>query len=255
MRQAKLIPLYHQIYLTMRNELLGGHFHSDDPNTPLPGENDLADRYSVSRVTIRRALQALETEGLVDRRHGAGTFPTKAAGKPQINGDTSRFYDDVADLIHGYDQKIIAYERIVTPAFLIRQEIGFSERCLHLAVLSKRDGRPVHINHQYVPEDLGALLGKRRPKDVSLLLELRKHGVTAAITDLALTATAADLDAADHLDVLAGSPLISTTRLSRNADGTPLEYFEALTRPDAYTYRFQFTESDNGSNLRQIHAL
>lgn len=251
MPQAKLIPLYHQIYLTMRNELLGGQFPSGDPPTPLPGENDLADRYAVSRVTIRRALKALESEGLVRRRHGVGTFPVAAPVRQQVGGG---LYDDVADLIHGYDQKILAYERKLTPGFLLRKQFGFPERCLYLCVLSRRDGRAVHLNHQYVPEHLGALLGKRRPRDVSLLLELARHGVTAATTDLHLTAAAADLAAADRLDVPAGSPLIATTRLSIGADGGPVEYFEALTRPDSYTYRFRFTETDGRTTLRQVHA-
>lgn len=254
MPRDKLVPLYHQIYLTMRNELLAGRLHGDRSAGPLPGENELADRYSVSRVTIRRALEALESEGLVVRRHGAGTFPAALPDKVQREGEGETLYGDITDLIHSYDHKILAYNRISTPAFLIRKELGFSDRCLHLSVLSTRDSRPVHVNQQYVPEHLGKLLGKRRPKDVSLLLELRKHGISAATTDLVLTATAADISAADHLGVQVGSPLIATTRQSVDPDGMLVEYFEALTRPDLYSYRFRFSNDEGHPQLRQIHS-
>jgi len=40
----------------------------------MPGENALAERYDVSRLTIRRSLELLQREGLVQRRQGAGTF-------------------------------------------------------------------------------------------------------------------------------------------------------------------------------------
>lgn len=76
-RRHKLVALHHQIYLTLRNELIRGHYGGANGHTPapLPAENELAAQFEVSRVTVRRALAALEHEGLIVRRHGAGTFP------------------------------------------------------------------------------------------------------------------------------------------------------------------------------------
>jgi GntR family transcriptional regulator len=253
MTRIKLVPLYHQIYLTLRNEILTGAFsrRGDSPAAPMPSENELADRYSVSRVTIRRALKALETDGLIVRRHGAGTFPTGGA-EQQGAGATDGHYGHVHDLVNEYDQTILAYDRIATPPFLHRKMADFGDRCLHLAVLSKRRNQPIHLNHQFVPERLGDLLGENRPKEFSLLLELKKHGVIATRTGFELTAAAADLDAANHLEVPAGSPLIATARVSRAADGTPVEYFEALTRPDHYIYRFELVEAAGQPAFRQV---
>lgn len=42
--------------------------------TPLPSEDALAEHYGVSRPTVRRALEALVEEGLVEKRRGKGTF-------------------------------------------------------------------------------------------------------------------------------------------------------------------------------------
>lgn len=55
----------------LRGRLLKGEW---ERGTRLPSETELAAGYQVSRVTVRTALKALETQGLVDIRHGAGTF-------------------------------------------------------------------------------------------------------------------------------------------------------------------------------------
>ncbi|WP_194165062.1 GntR family transcriptional regulator [Pseudactinotalea sp. HY160] len=44
------------------------------PSQQLPSENDLADTFHVSRITIRQALASLAEDGYVERRHGVGTF-------------------------------------------------------------------------------------------------------------------------------------------------------------------------------------
>lgn len=55
----------------LRRRLLGGEWPA---GARLPSETDLATSYQVSRVTVRTALKSLESQGLVDIRHGAGTF-------------------------------------------------------------------------------------------------------------------------------------------------------------------------------------
>src|SRR5262249_17870757 len=52
------------------------------PEEPLPAERDLAEEFAVSRITVRKALDGLVSEGLLKRRHGAGTF---VAGRVEKN--------------------------------------------------------------------------------------------------------------------------------------------------------------------------
>jgi len=56
----------------IRTLMLDGTF---SPGEPLPSERHLAERFGVSRGSIRDALRTLETIGLVETRHGQGTFP------------------------------------------------------------------------------------------------------------------------------------------------------------------------------------
>ncbi|MDP6927494.1 MAG: GntR family transcriptional regulator, partial [Rhodospirillales bacterium] len=64
------MPLYHQIYLILRQKLLSGEFAYDDR---IPSEQELVEEYEVSRITARRALDELAAEGLVVRQRGRGT--------------------------------------------------------------------------------------------------------------------------------------------------------------------------------------
>ncbi|RXM21764.1 GntR family transcriptional regulator, partial [Citrobacter sp. AAK_AS5] len=60
------------------------------PGMRLPGEPALADKHGVSRVTVRRALDQLADEQLIDRRPGAGTFVSAYKTVPPVMADLFR---------------------------------------------------------------------------------------------------------------------------------------------------------------------
>ncbi len=68
-------PLYQRVLEQLRADVQGGELH-----TRLPSEPELALRYRVSRMTLRRAISALVEDGLLESRHGAGTFVSTNAG-------------------------------------------------------------------------------------------------------------------------------------------------------------------------------
>ncbi|WP_291376049.1 GntR family transcriptional regulator, partial [Achromobacter sp. UBA5777] len=70
------LPLYHKVYLLLKQRLEAGGFATD---RAMPGENALAAEYGVSRLTIRRSLDALAADGLIERRQGRGTFAAAPA--------------------------------------------------------------------------------------------------------------------------------------------------------------------------------
>ena len=67
---AKGTSLHRQLFLVLRDQISQGLF----ADGALPGEEALCERFGVSRVTVRRALADLAAQGLVERRHGKGTF-------------------------------------------------------------------------------------------------------------------------------------------------------------------------------------
>ncbi|GAC1425193.1 MAG: hypothetical protein PVS3B3_36170 [Ktedonobacteraceae bacterium] len=65
------IPLYSQLKQHIRNEIELGIYRPGDKR---PSETEMLQRYGVSRITVRQALNKLESEGLVVRRHGRGSL-------------------------------------------------------------------------------------------------------------------------------------------------------------------------------------
>ena len=72
--------LYQQVAAAIREAILSGEF---EPGAPLPSEAQLIERYKVSRPTVRNAVAALRAEGLIDVRHGKGSF-VRSDGQPAI---------------------------------------------------------------------------------------------------------------------------------------------------------------------------
>ncbi len=84
--------LYQQVAAAIREAILSGEFA---PDSLLPSESQLMTRYGVSRPTVRNAIAALRAEGLIDVRHGKGSF-VRAGGQPALTIErrVSRTIDD-----------------------------------------------------------------------------------------------------------------------------------------------------------------
>jgi len=75
------LPKYHQIYLVLREQLEEGRFADG-----MPGELALMQQFSVARVTVRRALERLASEGLIAREAGRGTRPIAPKDRAAVAG-------------------------------------------------------------------------------------------------------------------------------------------------------------------------
>jgi GntR family transcriptional regulator, transcriptional repressor for pyruvate dehydrogenase complex len=78
---------------------------------PMPGERILAERFGVSRGSIRDAMRMLETIGLLDARHGQGTFPREL--------DVTRLVAPLASVLtsrHDLQEELLDVRRMFEPA-------------------------------------------------------------------------------------------------------------------------------------------
>ncbi|MGW3136675.1 GntR family transcriptional regulator [Streptomyces sp. NPDC001139] len=73
--------LYQQVAAAIREAILSGEY---EPGAPLPSEAQLMARYEVSRPTVRNAVSALRAEGLIDVRHGKGSY-VRSTGQPVVS--------------------------------------------------------------------------------------------------------------------------------------------------------------------------
>jgi len=76
-------PLYHQVYLVLRERIQSGVYADGET---LPGEQELARAFDVSRITVKRALNELAANNLVSRHRGRGTIVSTGGVIPLVSG-------------------------------------------------------------------------------------------------------------------------------------------------------------------------
>jgi len=229
-----VLPLHHKVYITLRNQLLGGAF---PPAQPIPGEHQLSERFGVSRVTIRRTLKRLQDEGLIDRRPGVGTFPVPRIATPKRRHEMS-YYDYVSASSRLHEGKLLEFAYVPTPPQVLEADARFGAVVLKVTRLSSLKQHVSHLLHTYLPADIARNISQKEVKNRPMLELLKKHGIAAASSELTISAVAASPDEAGLLEVPVGSPLLQAVRVSHAADGRPIEYNHILSRVDLFAYRF-----------------
>jgi len=126
-------PLYRQLERKMRDAIVLKKLAAGDP---LPAERELAEQFAVSRITVRKALDALVEEGLLNRRHGTGTFVANPREKVEKN---------VAKLA-SFTEEMQARGRVASSVWLhrARGEVTPEESL----ILSMGPGTPVYRFHR-----------------------------------------------------------------------------------------------------------
>lgn len=182
----------------------------------LPSESELSTHYGASRVTVRRALEVLRGERLVESRQGFGWL---VAGEP-LRQDLRVLGTLEAQLSAAgirSDRQILAFRFVKAPARVrqvLDQPTVLEVRRLHLA-----DGVPFARVTVWCPEELGAALSRDDVERASFLeqLPVRLGGATQTIG----AQVVGDADA-KVLRLPAGSPVLVAERVTRDVAGTPV---------------------------------
>ncbi len=247
MRSTELpLPKYHQIYLVLREQLQEGRFDAG-----LPGELALMQQFSVARVTVRRALELLQSEGMISREPGRGTRPVQTQLDVR-NGSVSEGQSSRAHLtgllenlvsmglrtsVKVLDVETVAASSAVATALLIG--VGDSVQKA-VRVRSTREGPLSHIT-TYVPGDIARQFGKRELAKKPILLLLEESGVKVGRAQQIISAKLADAVIAKHLDIAVGSALLAVRRLIYDDQERPVQWLHGLYRPDRYEYQMQLS--------------
>lgn len=221
--------LYQRLARGLRAAIEQGVVRAEDP---LPAERDLATDFAVSRITVRKALDALVAEGLLVRRHGAGTF---VAGRVEKQfAKLSSFTEDMA-----------ARGRAVTSRWLQRGEgtaspdesmtlgLGPGSAVYRFHRLRCADGMPMAIEMSTVP---GFALANADAVDDSLYLALEATGNRPVRALQRLRAVLFDAEQAALLGMDAGAAGLFIERRGFGEDGRAIEATRSWYRGDAYDF-------------------
>jgi GntR family transcriptional regulator len=209
-------------------------------NSLLPSEHDLAKRFGVSRVTIRRALGLLERSGLVSRQRGRGT----TVNPPKITRWLSPMYPFEEDLRRQgvkFETRILEYTRRHIPADPVPERlrlpagtpVGF------LALQRLVDDRIICLDRRYLPPDIASRFDPQMITDqpvAEIIRTLARQPIVSA--DWTTEIVAAPREVALSLGVIPGVLILTNTGIEYLADGRPIQVHAMSYRIDRV--RFQF---------------
>lgn len=223
----------HQLFLLLRDSIVNGNLRS---GCKLPGELKLAEEHQVSRVTVRRALGALETEGLIVRKRGIGTLVSERPVNATLM--TANFSDLIPNIVKlGKNSCVRLLEfSYVNPTEEVRKSLHLNpnERVQKSIRVRLIEDKPFSYLTTYVPERISLSYNENELTKMPLFALLERSGVNIDHAKQSISAVLATQNVAKALDVEIGTALISLTRLIYDENKKGIEYLHALYRPDRY---------------------
>lgn len=205
--------LYQQLVNELRERIARGEFQS---GMLLPSEGMLSKAYGVSRPTVKRALDILRQEGVIDAKRGFGWFVAGTLLREKI-GQLHTIEDSVLEMGLVSRRKILEFA--FEPASTELRAVLNSDMVLRTKRLNLANEKPVACVTTWCPEDLGSALSRADVEQHSLydLLPIEIGGARQVIR-----AVAASKDDAELLDVRIGSPCLASERVTFSVDAKPV---------------------------------
>lgn len=230
-------PLYLKLRQSLEEAILSGKLNHGDA---LPPERDLADYASISRVTVRKAVDDLVKDGLLVRRHGSGTFVVKPVNRVQQSlSRLTSFTEDMAR--RGLTTTAQWIERGLfhpSPDEMMVLGLAADSLVARLGRLRIADDMPLAIERasisaEFLPDPI------RIGPSLYAELDKTKSRPVRAVQRIS-ACSLKDPDAA-MLGVPVGSASLSIERISYLASGRVVEFTRSLYRGDAYDFVAELT--------------
>ncbi len=235
------LPLYYQLANILRESISNGKFAAHEP---IPSERQLEGLYSVSRTTIRQAIDLLIRQGFLYRAHGRGTFVSPQKLQKGISELTS-FSEDMKQrgLVPG--QKILEIGSI-SPSEQVRAHLELPAtigQVLRIERLRLGDEVPMGLQTSYYVLPEGQTITREELEEYGSIYKMlqEKFHLIPTEADETLEVTLATPREAALLEIPAGSPLLLSERTTYSQTRRVIEFVKILYRGDRYRYIAKLT--------------
>ena len=228
------VPLYHQIFVILRNQIFSGQV---ERGALLPGEQEIAAEFAVSRITAKRALDELAVAGLVVRERGRGTRVVQSPPPPSVTTSVEGWLDNISLMGLATEARVLEFGYLpagteVAAALELAPRTSV-QRSVRVRTL---DGETLSYLVTHVPEAIGRAFDQDDMNRLPLLTLLERAGVRISSARQLVTATVADTAVAAALGIHVGAPLLEVRRVVFDQQEVPVEYIKVLYRPERYQF-------------------
>ena len=225
------IPLYFQVARQIEGAIERGELR---PGQRLDNEIGLADRYGLSRPTMRKAIEELVSMGLLVRKRGVGTQVVHGRLKRPV--ELSSLFDDLAKTGQHPSTRVLSCDQVAADdAVAAALGIPSGAPVVSIERLRFAQDEPQALMRNWVPADIGELSADLLAEH-GLYALLRRYGVHLRIANQRIGAASADLAQSRLLRTRKGAALITMERTTYDDTGRPVELGKHLYRSDSYTF-------------------
>lgn len=222
-------PIYIQLAGRLRLHIIEGKI---DAGQALPSERDLCEIMGASRVTVRKAIELLIDEGLLSRRQGSGTYVTPRIQAP--GSFLSSFSEDAEARGEATDtiwmMKVVA---VASEEEALLLELPHGAEVARLSRVRMAGGEPLAIENAVVPAEMLPDISKM---ESSLYQALDKRGNRPVTGQQKIRAALAGPTEARLLSISEKTEILRIERLTRRADGRPVELTRSAYRGERYEF-------------------
>lgn len=230
-------PLYAQVQRLLAEEITEGEFR---PGGGLPAERLLCERFGVSRVTLRRALEALAAEGLIDSVAGRGWFVVERPVSGPL-APASHMSFTAMGAARGLKASANVLLHVSRPATLDEVEalgIAPGSDIFELRRLRRLDGMVIAIDHSRVPLRYCPSLVDVDFTTASLVSVLEdRSSIVYRRCSYTVEAVPADESSAALLELPLGAPLLQCGQIIYDQHGRVIELGRIVYRYDRFRFR------------------
>jgi GntR family transcriptional regulator len=227
------LPLHQQFYEIFRRKILSGEWEEGEM---IPTEPELMEHYDLSRITVRRGLNRLASEGLIIRQQGRGTFVAERTLEQGLTRIIS-FTEDMRQRRMAA-QTVVLFSDLVPAPDDVGEKLGLQqgEEMARLERLRLANDEPLSIEESYLVHSYcpGVLQTDYTTHPLREALET-VYGIQIVRAKQMIRAVSSSDRQAKLLRVTPGSPLLFIERISFSQQNIPIEFLRILYRGDRYS--------------------
>lgn len=223
MPAPKNAPLYQQIYDEIKDAIEKGVYA---PKERIPSELELAEQYDVSRITVRRAVEELCSDGYLVKQQGRGTFVSTPHINRQFHASTLQTFTALC-ASNGMKAGAHVVDRQIVPACQNEMEFFGLQKdalLLHIKRVRTADGEPIFEENIFVPFDAYRELLTADLEDKSIFAEVERVGGTPIVSVgyRTVEAVRANTEQAAELGIAPHDPLLNLRASFTGPNGEPV---------------------------------
>lgn len=227
------VPIYHQLEEYIKHQIETGILKEE---AVIPSEREYAERFQISRMTVRQAINNLVSEGYLKRQKGRGTFVNKKKVEQELQGMTS-FTEDMLSRGMNPSSTLLSFQ--IIPAdknTAIDLKIEENDSVYKIKRIRLADGAPMALETAYIPVEI--VPGLTEENSNLSLYQYIEEQLSLSISEATqeIEASVADSHDAENLEINNGDPILLIERISYLTDGIPFELVKSSFRADRYRF-------------------